>query len=91
MMKILPVLFALSIVSQSLACGTSKKNATSRVKREGPSVGDMIVQGAGMAVGMVQQGAAIKGEWKVKSGNENEKQTKNKIEFIVKTILFMTR
>lgn len=69
----LPVLIALSIVGQSLACGSKKQNATSRVKREGPNIGAMIAEGAGMVMTMAQQGAAIKGDIKVKSGNKNEK------------------
>lgn len=71
--KFLPVLIALSIVGQSFAAHTvpcSKKNITSRVKREGPDIVGIGMQMAATAVDVASQGAAVKGEWKVKSGNE---------------------
>lgn len=70
--KFLPVLIALLIVGQSLAdkVPCSQKNITSRVKREGPDFVGIGMQVAATAVDMVSQGGAVKGEWKVKSGNE---------------------
>ncbi|XP_055308137.1 uncharacterized protein LOC129572186 [Sitodiplosis mosellana] len=63
----LSVLIALSLVGQSLACDMKKQNKTSRAKRD---MSDMVVQGVATAVGVIQQGAAIKGNWSVKSGDK---------------------
>lgn len=69
---LLPVLIALSIVGQSLACGHQKQNKTSelsRAKREGPSFGETVMLAGAEAVGMVKQGVAIKGNVSMEAGN----------------------
>lgn len=69
---LLPVLIALAIVGKSLACGHQKQNKTSelsRAKREGPSFGEAIVIAGAEVVGMVKQGAAIKGNFSMQAGN----------------------
>lgn len=68
---LLPVLIALSIVGQSSACG-KKQNKTSelsRAKREGPSFGETVAIAAGEAMGVIKQGAAIKGSVSAQAGN----------------------
>lgn len=67
---LLPVLIALSIVGQNFACGRQNKTSElSRAKREGPSFGETVALGAAEVVGMVKQGAAIKGNVSMEAGN----------------------
>lgn len=68
--KLVPVLVALSIVGQCLACSMPKQNKTSRVKREGIDIGGAAMQVAAIIVDTAQEGFAVKGDWKMKAGNE---------------------
>lgn len=70
MLKLLPMLIALSIVGQNLAC---KGNGTHRVKREGPDFVGMGMQVIATGVDIMQQGGAMKFNVSAKSGNENDK------------------